>query len=39
VAFTKEQRIKGCEKAIASPRTPAHLKAGLKKHLQKLKKG
>jgi hypothetical protein len=38
MAFTKEQRIKGMKASIASPKTPARLKEGLKKALKKLER-
>jgi len=35
--FTKQQQIKGVEKALASRKTPAHLKPALRKRLAKLR--
>jgi len=37
-SLTKEQRIKGMKASIAAPKTPKHLKEGLKKALRKLEK-
>jgi hypothetical protein len=34
--LTREQRIKGCRKALANPRTPKGFRPGLKKQLAKL---
>jgi hypothetical protein len=35
--FTRADRIRGIEGALRSRKTPAHLKAGLRKALKKLK--
>lgn len=34
--FSDEEKLRGVRAAIASPRTPNHLKAGLKKYLRTL---
>lgn len=36
--LTAEQQLKGVEKALSSPRTPAHLKEALQKRADQLKK-
>src|SRR5487761_1157182 len=38
MAFTKEQRIKGMKKALASPKTPERLKKGMREYLKRLQK-
>lgn len=35
--LTKAEQIRGTQKALASPKTPAHLKVGLRKRLAQLK--
>jgi hypothetical protein len=34
--LTREQRIKGCRKALANPKTPKQFRPGLEKQLRKL---
>ncbi len=36
--LTREEKIRGTRKAIASHRTPARLKAGLRRYLEKLER-
>jgi len=36
--LTREEQIRGCEKAIANSKTPAALKAGARKRLEQLKR-
>jgi|SRR5215472_18680887 len=35
-SLTDQEKLKGVRAALASPRTPQHLKSGLKRHLQLL---
>lgn len=36
--LTREEKIRGAEKALANPKTPASLKKGARKLLDKLKR-
>jgi len=37
--LTKAEQIRGIEKALANPKTPAHFKPSMRKRLETLKRG